>query len=64
LRRYSKSNKSGEITWKEWKETFYKWHSAIDQTDETLDNQNNDGETKTILEFTGTDLTDLILQQQ
>jgi hypothetical protein len=50
LKRYKDTNKSGEITWEEWKETaFHNWHTATERNDEkTWDNQSSDKETKTI----------------
>jgi hypothetical protein len=50
--------------WKEWEETtLYIWLSATDEgDDETCGDQNDDGETNTILGFTGIGLSDLTIQ--
>jgi hypothetical protein len=52
-----------EIVSMEWQETaFYSWHFiTYRMDDETWDDQNDDGETKTTLGFTGTGLNDLTL---
>jgi hypothetical protein len=51
LNRYKITNNTGKLIWKEGKEVaFHTFYSIINQgEDETLDDQNDDGETNTIL---------------